>query len=39
MDIYQCAGVLSDDTRTLWNKLVKEWKDDIAYEAKRQLEA
>lgn len=37
MQIYQCAGVVSDDTAILWEKLFLEWRKDIAYEAKRQL--
>ena len=36
-DVYICAGLFSDDTRKLWFKLVKEWKVDVLYEAKRLL--
>ena len=25
---YQCAGIVSDDTRQLWLKLVEAWKED-----------
>lgn len=39
MQIYLCAGVAASDTRVLWEKLIEAWKNDIACEAKIQLEA
>ena len=38
MQAYVCAGIVSSDTRDLWLKLVEEWKQDIADQARRLLE-
>jgi hypothetical protein len=37
-DIYVCAGIVSDDTIKLYQKLKKAWKDDIAFEAEKVSE-
>lgn len=37
MNVYQCAGIASSDTRDLWLKLIEEWKRDITQRAKEVL--
>ena len=37
MQIYQCAGIVSNDTKDLWSELKKEWEEDIKNRAKEVL--
>jgi hypothetical protein len=34
---YHCAGIVSDDTHILWQKLVKEWREDKKQYIKDEL--
>lgn len=37
MQIYQCAGIVSSDTRDLWIRLKEEWVNDTKNRAKELL--
>ena len=36
--VYGCAGLMANDTATLYKKLIETWKDDIIVKAQELLE-